>query len=235
MMMNHWIFSMIWLLPECLLWAKSLSPSERVALLAAFLVFIGVVGEEIVELPTMEGDGRKRLKKVIKALAIGVLLFGLAGDLAGVVMGESEMAALTKEAGDAKHSSQAAAVEAGKAQGSADAAGEEADDVKRRADALDTRMDAASVKLDKLDNRLAWRTISPRQLTAYTKVLLPFEGSRVAVIAYSNEDSEAIALVGHFVQLFSNAKWGISLSQNNVSIPPSDGRTLPVRPRHGCR
>jgi hypothetical protein len=82
------------------LWLETFTPSERVALGAAFLVLIGVAGEYVVEIPVVER--KARLKKAIKLSAMAVLLLGLAGDVLGIVMGQAEMATLNNEASHAE-------------------------------------------------------------------------------------------------------------------------------------
>jgi len=92
------------------LWFATFTPSERVALIAAFLVLVGVAGEYVIELPAIEE--RTRLKARIKRLSMALLLLGLAGDVLGIVMGQAEMAALTREASDAAASAKTAREEA---------------------------------------------------------------------------------------------------------------------------
>jgi hypothetical protein len=102
--MNAWIFIISEILSRLWFWFLSFSPSERVALGSALLVLIGVIGEEVVELSCFEEKKREPLKQSIKRFAIALLLIGLAGDGLGIVMGQAEMKALIKEAGDAKTS-----------------------------------------------------------------------------------------------------------------------------------
>jgi hypothetical protein len=99
--MNFWIFRITWVFVFLWLWLMSFTTSERVAVGAAFLVLIGVIGEELAELKILEGEKRTHLRKSVKRWAIGLLVLGLAGDVVGIVMGQAAMAVLTKEAGDA--------------------------------------------------------------------------------------------------------------------------------------
>ncbi len=108
--MNTWTFTISWKVAAFLLWFSTFTPSERVALTAAFLVLIGVAGEYVIEVPAIEK--RIRLKTRIKRLSMALLLLGLTGDVLGIVMGQAEMVALTKEAGDAAASAKKAREEA---------------------------------------------------------------------------------------------------------------------------
>src|ERR1700728_2251495 len=119
---------------DCWRWFISFTPSERVALCSAFLVLIGVAGEEIAELEIFKEEEGARAKKSIKRFAMWFLLVGLVGDGVGIVMGQSEMTALTKEAGDAKRSATIANGEATKAKKAADAADAKAEEAKSKAD-----------------------------------------------------------------------------------------------------
>lgn len=106
--MNFWLVGTISMSGALSLWVSTLTstPSEKVALGSAFLVLIGVIGEYVVEISAVEK--RKPLRKAIKWFSMTVLVLGLSGDALGIVMGQAEMAALTKEAGDAAQSAQAA-------------------------------------------------------------------------------------------------------------------------------
>jgi hypothetical protein len=114
--MNLWVFSMTWMFVRFAMWWSSFTRSERVALLAAFWVLLGVIGEEIAELKFFEPEERSRIKSAVKRFAIAILLLGLAGDVVSIVTGQAEMAALTKEAGDAKNSAESAHAAAGSAE-----------------------------------------------------------------------------------------------------------------------
>lgn len=116
--MYFWTLRVHWILVVFLLWFDTFTPSERVALAAAFLVLIGVAGEYAIEAPLIEK--RRPFRNVVKRLSMGLLLLGLAGDTLGVVMGQAEMAALTREAGGAKQSAVHAAEAASRAETSAD-------------------------------------------------------------------------------------------------------------------
>lgn len=120
--MNAWTF--IWKFTTFLLWLSTFTPSERVALAATFLVFVGVAGEYVIELPKIEK--RPPLRTKIKRLSMALLLLGLAGDILGVVMGQAEMAALTQEAGDAQKSATGAAIASAAARADAKTAHDEA-------------------------------------------------------------------------------------------------------------
>jgi len=121
--MNFWIFKMTWVF---LLWFATFTPSEKVALTSAFLVLIGVIGEYVVEVKAVEE--RKLLAKRIKRLSMALLVLGLSGDVLGIVMGQSEMAVLTRESGDAATSARTARQEADAVKGIADEARADAKD-----------------------------------------------------------------------------------------------------------
>jgi hypothetical protein len=91
--MNSWTLTAK--LVEFLLWFATFTPSERVALIAAFLVLAGVAGEYLIEVPTI--DKRERLRKGIKQVSMALLLLGLAGDVLGIVIGQAQMAVLMQE------------------------------------------------------------------------------------------------------------------------------------------
>src|ERR1017187_10866070 len=151
--MNSWIFSMTWIFVRLVLWLLSFTPSERMALFAAFLVLLGVIGEEVAELKFLEGEKQSRVKERVKRWAVGILLLGLAGDVVGIVMGQAEMAAVTKQAGEAATSAHNAASDAKTAhdlaQGASDTAGaakKKAGEAKGKADAADIASGEATRK-----------------------------------------------------------------------------------------
>ena len=92
--MNSWTFSIVPVFVRFALWLLSFTPSERVALGGAFLVFLGVLGEEVAEIKYLDEKNREGLKKNIKRWTIGILLMGLGFDAVGIVMSQAEMAAL---------------------------------------------------------------------------------------------------------------------------------------------
>lgn len=134
--MNSWILIINWMLLVFLFWFETFTLSERVALAAAFLVLIGVAGEYIIEIPTIEE--RKRVTAAIKRLSMTLLLLGLTGDILGIVMGQAEMAALTKTAGNAAKSARNAALDAKQAHDLAQSASNSAGDAQTKAGNADT-------------------------------------------------------------------------------------------------
>lgn len=154
--MNNWILIIALLCVRLAEWFWSFSPSERVALFSAFLVLIGVIGEEVVELKLFEDARWDALKKSIKRWAIRLLVVGLAGDALGIVMGKAEMAAITKTAGDAATSARNAAQDASQAKtdakdahGLAKSASEIAKPAKDTADKAKREADAANAEAGK--------------------------------------------------------------------------------------
>jgi hypothetical protein len=147
--MNTWTFTMN--LVRLLSWFSTFTPSERVALTAAFLVVVGVAGEEIIEVPAIEKN--TRLKRLIKRSAIAVLLLGLAGDVLGIVMGQAEIAALTEEAGDAATSAHNAAKDAKDAHDLAQSASDIAIPAKKTAEGAKSEADAASKSADRAQQK----------------------------------------------------------------------------------
>jgi hypothetical protein len=197
--MNSWILSMTWIFVGLVLWLLSFTPSERMALLAAFLVLLGVVGEEVAELKFLEGEKRSRVKERVKRWAVGILLLGLAGDVVGIVMGQAEMAELTRVAGDAKHSAQAAAdvaknanTEAAGAETKAEAADKEADEAQEKVKGVDVKaQDAASAaagaeaSADNLEKQLLRQ--GPREnllmRCPFVNAVRPFAGQKIQIRA----------------------------------------------------
>ncbi len=137
--MNFWMFRMTWIFVALSLWVATFTPSERVSLGAAFFVLIGVVGEYLVEINAVEK--RRQLKEWLKRASMGLLVLGLSGDVLGIVMGQAEMAALTKQAGDAATSAHNAA-------GDATRAKSDAGEAKTKSEAADTTADGAVLKAD---------------------------------------------------------------------------------------
>lgn len=176
----NWIFVLL------LLWLSSFTPSERVALGSAFLVLVGVIGEEVAELKVFEEERKARTRNVVKRFAIGLLVLGLAGDLIGVVIGQAEMKALTKEAGDAAISARNAATSAGEAKQKSDAAKGEADAVEEQTGELTGRLENASGKMSELEGQIRvqgprWRLLEANR-AAFIESLRPFAKQRVTVV-----------------------------------------------------
>lgn len=220
----NWIFVLL------VLWLSSFSPSERVALGSAFLVLIGVIGEEISEFKVLEGQRKERIKKAVKRFAIGILVLGLAGDLGSVVMGQAEMAALTSKAGDAKQSADGAAASAKRSQGSADAANSAAGTAQEKADAAsiasgkaqneadavgiqaadllkkyiaaEAKLEVERKKLDILENETGWRTANVQTVEDKIK---QFPGTPFIVLHL--DDPECERLAGALNEAMQDAKW----------------------------
>ena len=149
------------------LWFLTFTPAERIALAAAFLVFIGVAGEYVIEIPAI--DERPALRIRIKQLAMAVLLLGLAGDVLGIVMSQSETAALMQEAADARKSAKEASDASASAKSDAKTAQDEADAVHREADELDgqlatTKGELKSAEADAVELK---NSLAPREDLAF--------------------------------------------------------------------
>ena len=179
----------------------SFTPSERVALGSAFLVLLGVIGEEVVELSFFEKKDNESKRQIIKKWAIWLLLIGLTGDGVGIVMGQAEMQALTKEAGDAKISATEANNKANEAKGSAAVALTDSRDAsikagkaKQDADAADKSAGEAIKRARQLEARTEFRQLSPEQQKTLTAAMKPFSGQKFIVMGYIAEnDSPALA------------------------------------------
>jgi hypothetical protein len=150
--MNIWPFALSWRFVAFWFWFAALLPSERVALAAALLVLIGVAGEYIIEVPAIEKA--EQHKTIIKRLSIAVLLLGLAGDVLGVVMGQAEMAALTRETGDAARSAHNAAQDAQNAHDLAQSASEISGRAKTTADGAESEAGTAVLKADAVSKKV---------------------------------------------------------------------------------
>lgn len=122
--MNFWIFRITWMLAGFVFWVSTFTPSERIALESAFLVLVGVAGEYIAEIKPVEN--RKWLEKKVKQFSMAILIVGLAGDVFGIVMGQAEMQALIKQAGDAATNAKNALADAGNAKAMAKGASDTA-------------------------------------------------------------------------------------------------------------
>jgi hypothetical protein len=225
---SSWVFSIAPVFARSVLWLLSCTPSERVALFAAFLVLVGVIGEEIAEHKLFKKGQRARLREMVKRTAVGVLLLGLAGDVVGIVMGQAEMTALTKEAGDAKQSAQNAAGAAGKAQRSADASNGAAGEAQREADSVDAEASRISERLK--EEVATMNAIEPRSFllnsasASMTKNLTRFAGQHVVVelcgfIPPTPQDGDILHISPEFFEkddawgsmfhiLVEHAKWG---------------------------
>jgi hypothetical protein len=193
------MFKMTWIFVAFFLWFATFSPSERVALGSAFLVLIGVIGEYVVEIHAVEK--RERLKNGIKRFSMAILVLGLCGDVLGIVMGQAEMAVLTKQAGDAATSAHNAAIDAGNATIASQSAQEKADvadvasgDAMKKSNTADK---AASEALNRVGT-VKWyvdilaKTVNPRILDR--KVFLDALAGKpkgAAAIWYEPNDPEA--------------------------------------------
>jgi hypothetical protein len=173
-----------------ILWFGTFAPSERVALASAFLVLIGVIGEYVAEMHVVEQ--REWLRTRVKRLSMAILIIGLCGDVLGVVMGQAEMAALTKQAGDAATSAHNAATDAGNAKTLAKGATDTADALGRKANEIGIRLGTASSKMDDLDTRIAAQSPRAKLLVKAApelfKKLAPFAGQRVRLFVCGQQD-----------------------------------------------
>src|SRR6266404_4510744 len=95
------------------LWLAELSTAEKWAYGSALIVLIGVIGETIADLTKWIKN--ERCRKITEKLSAMVLILGLTGDLVSISLARSELAVVTKEAGDAKNSANEAAGAAARA------------------------------------------------------------------------------------------------------------------------
>ncbi len=229
--MNFWMFKMTL---GFLLWFATFTPSEKVALTSAFLVLIGVIGEYVVEVKAVEE--RKPLAKRIKRLSMALLVLGLSGDVLGIVMGQSEMAAITRESGDAATSARTARQEAGAVKSIADEARADAKDALAKAQAAQGELahaetDAAKAQAaasralstaDKAESHLADamkrtnaltvqldRITTSRSLPASPQLLSslkPFKGTEYMFTGVCG-DTECINLLRDIEKVLGLAEW----------------------------
>jgi hypothetical protein len=194
--MNSWIFSIAPVLSRFILWLLSFTSSERVALCSAFLVLLGVIGEEVVELSFLDGARWKRTKANIKRWSIGILIVGLAGDALGIVMGQAEIAALIKEAGDAKTSAEIAVadaakahIEAGKAVGEAGEAETKAGDALGKVASVEGQAEEISQRLTKQDLR-SHLLATKKSRDKFRASIKPFRGQKFDIRYCPGNDNE---------------------------------------------
>jgi hypothetical protein len=206
--MNSWIFSMVWMCVKFFLWFATFTPSERVALAAAFLVLAGVVGEYIIELDAI--DKQERLKKRLKWLSIALLVVGLSGDALGIIMGQAEMAALTKEAGDAATSAHNAAIDAKNAHDLAQGASTIAGTADTAAGEAARKVKVVGMQADRIGAMLgetislvnARRVDDPDKLSAEFRK--HFSGQKIQLVSYAG-DVEAWGLCNQLVNITKDA------------------------------
>jgi hypothetical protein len=199
----------IWYLATFFVWLMTFTPSERVALGAAFLVFVGVVAEYVAEIPAIEK--RKRLETAIKRLSMAILMLGLGGDVLGIVMGQAEMAELTKVAGDAKNSAHAAAGDAATAKTEAGGADTEAKAADKEADEARDKVKGVAEQADQIGGVLgetiglvnARRVQDMDKLSAELKK--HFKGRNIQVVSYVG-DAEAFGLCTQLLKVAKDAE-----------------------------
>jgi hypothetical protein len=166
-------------------WLSTFTPSERIAAGAAALVLVGVVGEEIADIKFLKEKKRERLQNAVKRLSIGILLLGLTGDLVAIVIGQSEMQTLTREAGDAKSSAKDAADASDRANTSAGDAIEKAEEVKARVDAIRKRASDLEIGLASVQHGLTLtrdrETVLVAKRDSFESAVRPFAGQKVDV------------------------------------------------------
>lgn len=163
---------------------------------------------------------------VLGLLGAGLVAVGVAGELYVDVQADKveteirnandlRISLLTKEAGDAKVSAEAAALAASRAATSADT-------VQKQADALTDGLTFASKKLDEIEQvTLAqgprWRLLE-RGEDVFVKALQPFAGQQLTVVACGNDDAERIGLEQLLGKMFSEAGWN-SLGRGWAGCP----------------
>jgi hypothetical protein len=144
--MNIWIVSSVWMLVRLQVWFLSFTPSERVALASAFLVFWGVAGEYVIEFKPLVDIAW--LKDRIKHFSMAILVLGLAGDVLGIVMSQAEMQVLVRQTGDAATNAQSALTDAGTAKTIAKDASDTAGTANKVAGEAKDKADAAGLSSD---------------------------------------------------------------------------------------
>ena len=215
--MNSWTFSIVPVFVRFALWLLSFTPSERVALGGAFLVFLGVLGEEVAEIKYLDEKNREGLKKNIKRWSIGILLVGLGFDAVGIVMSQAEMAALINEAGTASTSADKAQLDAkkakedaqgaqrlaksasdiaGPAETTADGAKREADNLGEDARKLSAQLEGEKAALNDLAVCNAPRLIGFRYANGKlsTAPLLPYKGTEATIEFMPDAESRRAAM-----------------------------------------
>lgn len=137
-----------------------------------------------------------RLKLLFELLSVALVVIGVVGELRiDAKLGRLEteiqnvnglrIAALQKEAGDARDSAQAAAIAAGKAQGSADAAGKKAGEVKKTVEAVGKRAEGIDQEIMMAQALLREREI--RNPEEVKKAFSAFKGKRIFFRSYVND------------------------------------------------
>jgi hypothetical protein len=184
--MQYWTFTIK--LISLIFWFLTFSPAERVALSAAFLVFIGVVGEYVIEIKAIEAN--EGLYNRIKKLAMALLLLGLAGDVLGIVMGQAEMAELTRETGDAATLAQTARGDAKNAISDSLTAQIKADSAGIAASGANVKAESVAIRAKQIDTELATaeylmsaRQVQNRDVLA-AKIKEIFHGKNVVLKSY---------------------------------------------------
>lgn len=231
--MASWIFSIVWMCTRFWLWFATFSSSERVALVAAFFVLVGVVGEYVIELKAIEK--KARLKKVIKGISMALLVVGLSGDVLGIIMGQAEMAALIGETGDAATSARNAATDAahakadageakGKAQDASTAAGD-AESKSKAANAVAsnalTQAKAVDKYADLIAFKISWRILDGKRFHE----LMAGKPTGTAEIWFEPDD-EAFAFAGGIAKDLKDAGWIVS----GPDPMPADRKWTPKPP-----
>jgi len=211
-----------WILVVFSFWVGTFTPSEKVALGSAFLVLIGVIGEYVAEVDVVEK--RWRLKTKIKRFSMAILVLGLSGDVLGIVMGQAEMAALTKEAADAATFAHNAAIDAQNAHGLATGASVTADAAKGEADAAALEANAVSRKAGYISAELifAQRVLGARHVLDESAISSDlekgFKGKRISFKSYF-QDWEALNLCNQLVDAASKPTVGV-IVENECGTEP---------------
>jgi len=151
-------------LVSIILWLATLTTGERWAYGSAFVVLIGVIGESVADLTSWIKD--ERFKKRLEKVSALILILGLTGDLVSICIGQRELAAIIKEAGDAKTSAEQAAAAASAATSSAQEAKGEAEKAKTAASGATTLARAANREADSVHREIGKASAQLTQLEA---------------------------------------------------------------------
>jgi hypothetical protein len=175
-------------------WLGSATTGLRWAYGAAFLVFVGVVGESVADLTSWIKDESRR-KRIEKASAL-ILILGLAGDLVSVRIGQIEIRDLTRLAGDAKTSAESAENTAGSsvtlskdAARIADGAKDVAKEARTQADSIKKDVSSAEKRLARIHEFLTPRSLTQKEMDDLREALKPLADPHVPILVVGSMES----------------------------------------------
>jgi hypothetical protein len=182
-----------------------------VGYVATALVFIGVVGESIVELTSwVKSPLRKTTIGKVSAL---LLILGLATELTSGFkisqITDEITAILNKEAGEARAAAGEADKRAGEAFGRASAADERASTNEKEAARLTKLAEDERIARVELEDKIGWRRIGHTKQAKMASHLSRFP-SESALIAYDPNDLEAATFAWDLAAMLRTARWDVS-------------------------